>query len=88
MPFVLLIVLIIIVFLCMSSELPFFKALLKAFWIFLSFISSIFVFTKIEEGCKGWFHDCSAPVHLVALIPITGVTLYIFYLLRSKMIQL
>lgn len=85
MPFVLLIVLIIIVYLCMSSELPFFKALLKAFWIFLSFIASIFVFIKIEEGCDGWFNDCTASVHIVALIPITGVTLYILYLLKSKL---
>jgi hypothetical protein len=84
MLFLLLIAIIFIIFLCSKSS--FFKALLKVVWIVLSFIASVFIFLKSEESCsKGWFNDCSAPVHLVALIPITGVTLYILYLLKSKL---
>jgi hypothetical protein len=85
MPFILIIIIIFIMLLCIRSESSFFKALLHVIWIVLSFIASVLIFTNIEANCEGWFNDCTASVHIVALIPITGVTLYILYLLKSKL---
>jgi hypothetical protein len=58
-----------------------FKRLLKLGWVLISLVISLFVFFKVQDACSG---NCSPAELSVALAPLVGISLYIWYLLFVK----
>jgi hypothetical protein len=58
-----------------------FKRLLKLVWVIISLIISLVVFFKVQDACSG---NCSPTELSVALAPLVGISLYIWYQLFIK----
>jgi hypothetical protein len=69
-----------LLYLCVAHPQAF-KRLLKLGWVLISLIISLFVFFKVQDACSG---NCSPAELSVALAPLVGISLCIWYQLFVK----